>query len=765
MATLTKYLMPRRGTATVMASKTSLVLKKGEFFIEAPAEGIGKGHSRIKIGDGETTYTALPYAIGDTENDVINFTEDTSTTTSQALAKVVSGAALKVDIAALKQAINLLVAKQASTYAFGTVTVNGANIAASSTSDKISVSAGENVTLDVDPETKAVTVSAKDTTYENATTSVAGLESAADKAKLDGIEAGAQVNQNAYANVKVGDTGIAAASTGDTISFAGSGSVTVTPDATTKTITISATDTTYENATTTTAGLESAADKAKLDGIEPGAQVNTITGVKGGAETSYRVGEVNITKANIGLGNVDDTADADKNVATAKTLATARNISLSGAVTGTATAFDGSADVEIPVTSVDGTKITGVIPLSSIPSGAQERLVVVADEEAMLALTKDNVQAGDTVKRNDNGIMYYVKDESKLGTADAFAEYAAGTAASVDWVNVQNKPATYAPSEHTHLYAASTTAGGPATSALKADEATKATQDGNGKVIADTYVKNITAEGTTVTFTYGNGSTASFETQDNNTEYADATATVHGLMSTDDKKKLDAIEESADANQNAFSYVAVGDQKISAGAVTSTLNVAAGDNVTVTPDAGTNTLTIAAKDTTYENATTTTAGLESAADKAKLDGISEGANKIEVTPALTSGTKIATVSVDGTAVSLFCETDTDTHWDGKLVVADAADSATDVTKALANGQVFLNYVENGVVKGSHKISGSNTTTVTTDAAGNLIITGMGTDEVATESVNGLMSAADKTVLDTLATQNSTELYMDFGEEV
>lgn len=43
-----------------------------------------------------------------------------------------------------------------------------------------------------------------------------------------------------------------------------------------------------------------------------------VTGVKGSAETEYRLGQVNITKANIGLGNVDNTADADKPVSTAQ---------------------------------------------------------------------------------------------------------------------------------------------------------------------------------------------------------------------------------------------------------------------------------------------------------------------------------------------------------------------------------------------------------------------------------------------------------------
>ena len=59
-------------------------------------------------------------------------------------------------------------------------------------------------------------------------------------------------------------------------------------------------DTTYSAATTSKAGLMSAADKTKLDGIASGAQVNSVTGVKGNAESTYRTGNVNITPANIG---------------------------------------------------------------------------------------------------------------------------------------------------------------------------------------------------------------------------------------------------------------------------------------------------------------------------------------------------------------------------------------------------------------------------------------------------------------------------------
>ncbi len=45
-------------------------------------------------------------------------------------------------------------------------------------------------------------------------------------------------------------------------------------------------------------------DQKKLTNIESGAQKNTVTGVKGSAEEDYRVGNVNITKTNIGLENV-----------------------------------------------------------------------------------------------------------------------------------------------------------------------------------------------------------------------------------------------------------------------------------------------------------------------------------------------------------------------------------------------------------------------------------------------------------------------------
>ena len=65
---------------------------------------------------------------------------------------------------------------------------------------------------------------------------------------------------------------------------------------------ITPTKKTVQTATQSADGVMSSTDKAKLDGIASGAQVNTITGVKGEEESSYRTGNVNLSRANLGIG-------------------------------------------------------------------------------------------------------------------------------------------------------------------------------------------------------------------------------------------------------------------------------------------------------------------------------------------------------------------------------------------------------------------------------------------------------------------------------
>ena len=73
-----------------------------------------------------------------------------------------------------------------------------------------------------------------------------------------------------------------------------------------------------------------------------------------------------VTKESIGLGNVDNTADKDKEVLAAFKLSQPRTLSFSGAFTTSAT-FDGSSDATFNVESVDATKLSGVIPWANLP--------------------------------------------------------------------------------------------------------------------------------------------------------------------------------------------------------------------------------------------------------------------------------------------------------------------------------------------------------------------------------------------------------------
>ena len=144
--------------------------------------------------------------------------------------------------------------------------------------------------------------------------------------------------------------------------------------------------------------------------------------------------------------NEDGTATEinPKNAESATKLSSTRKISLTGDVTGSvSTDFSSNVDISTTLGYVPASKITGTIALDNLPQGALERMVPVGDESARLALTTDKVQNGDVVKQTDTGLMYYVSDETKLGTdnaAAAFSEFTAGSASSVPWTGVTGKP-------------------------------------------------------------------------------------------------------------------------------------------------------------------------------------------------------------------------------------------------------------------------------------------------------------------------------------
>lgn len=245
------------------------------------------------------------------------------------------------------------------------------------------------------------------------------------------------------------------------------------------------------------------------------------------------------TKAQVGLGNVDNTADANKSVKhattadSATTAGTATNVSATqgaddaarhvwfsdsatetkraysdkfkynpvtnnltvnvtgnaatassvawGNVTGKPSTYAPSAHNhdDSTITSLNASKLFGTIDIARLPHGALERCVIVADDTARFALTTAKIQLGDTVKVNKTQKMYFVIDDSKLNSEAGYTVYTAGTATSVPWSGITGKPTTFTPSSHTHP-----------------------------------YLSALSVSGKTITYTKGDGTTGTITTQD-----------------------------------------------------------------------------------------------------------------------------------------------------------------------------------------------------------------------------------------------------------
>lgn len=80
-------------------------------------------------------------------------------------------------------------------------------------------------------------------------------------------------------------------------------------------------------------------------------------------------GVVTLNKSHVGLGNVDNTADAVKNVLAATKWTTARTITLSG-VTATTQTIDGTGNVVIPITAIPTSLLVGTLSNNTTGSAA-----------------------------------------------------------------------------------------------------------------------------------------------------------------------------------------------------------------------------------------------------------------------------------------------------------------------------------------------------------------------------------------------------------
>ena len=189
-----------------------------------------------------------------------------------------------------------------------------------------------------------------------------------EKTKLSGIASGAEVNQNAFSNVKVGSTTVAADGKTDTLELVAGSNVTLTPDATNDKVTIAATDTVYTHPTYTAA---------------------TAAAIKVGRDsTGHVVTGAALTKSDVGLANVDNTADANKAVLSATKLATARTID--------GVSFDGqSAITHYGVCSTLGGTAAKTVDCTGF--------TLVTGAQIIVKFTNENTSAWSGVTLNVNG--------------------------------------------------------------------------------------------------------------------------------------------------------------------------------------------------------------------------------------------------------------------------------------------------------------------------------------------------------------------------
>mgnify|MGYP002672233888 CR=1 FL=1 len=216
-----------------------------------------------------------------------------------------------------------------------------------------------------------------------------------------------------------------------------------------------------QNASGSSSGLMSAGDKAKLDGIEEGANkyihpdsgvvpgrylfvvvdeqghVTDATAAPNGTLAEHEITDVFIRDGTIYIAeNSISPLTAESNLEAAKIVGVISNSQLPNVlaeygiedvslIDGTVRIGDNSITPLTADSPLSAKKVVGVLGLENIPRGA-ERTIVVADDNARFALTADDVQKGDVVKVDSTSKMYIVLDTSKLDSEEGYMEYSNG---------------------------------------------------------------------------------------------------------------------------------------------------------------------------------------------------------------------------------------------------------------------------------------------------------------------------------------------------
>lgn len=412
----------------------------------------------------------------------------------------------------------------------------------------------------------------------------------------------AEPNQNAFSNVKVGSTTIAADSKTDTLTFVAGSNITLTPDATGDSITIASTNTvythpttagnkhipaggssgqvlkwsadgtavwgndnntTYSNATQTASGLMSDADKVKLDGIAVGANNYTLPsagtnlgGVKSGGDVTISAGviTVNDDSHNHVISNIDGLQSAlDGKASSSHTHSDVYTESevdtlLSGKANSSHTHT--IANITNLQSTLDGKANSSHGTHVSYSTTAPVMDGTASVGTASTVARSDHKHPTDTSRAAQTSLDSHTGNKSnphgvtlsQLGLTATAAELNVldGITATVTELNYVDGVTSNIQTQLNNKLSAT----GKAVSATTADSATNVAW--SGVTSKPSYydakaIKSITRSGTTFTYTCMDGTTGTFTQQDNNTTYSAVTTSANGLMIASDKSKLDGM--------------------------------------------------------------------------------------------------------------------------------------------------------------------------------------------------------------------------------
>lgn len=293
-----------------------------------------------------------------------------------------------------------------------------------------------------------------------------------DANKLNGIQAGAEVNQNTFAKVKVGSAVVEADQKQDTLELVPGSNVTITPDAVNDKITI---------------GLPSSLD------------VN----VTGSAATCNGCGEVNTPELTIENDASNRKSGFYKTNATGDT-----NSTVGVAYAGVVQVVRHSLHYLRLILCGNATEA----PRMYVQNGSNGNWGAAREVAFLNSNITGNADSATKLQtsRRINGVLFNGTGDITITAAANGGTSAAcsGNAASATKLQTPRRinGELFDGTGDITITAASCSG--------NAASATKATQDSRGQQIDSTYIKGLSVSGRTVTYTRGNGTTGSFQTRD-----------------------------------------------------------------------------------------------------------------------------------------------------------------------------------------------------------------------------------------------------------